>query len=36
VGSAVLGHKVGDKVTYEAPNGREISITITAIKGFSA
>jgi len=36
VGSAVIGHKVGDEVTYEAPNGREISITITAIKGFSA
>ena len=36
VGSAVLGHKVGDEVTYEAPNGREISITIIEIKGFSA
>ncbi|MCL2735167.1 MAG: transcription elongation factor GreA [Propionibacteriaceae bacterium] len=36
VGAAVLGHKVGDEVTYEAPNGREISITILQIKGFSA
>jgi len=36
VGAAVLGHRVGDAVTYEAPNGREISITIVAIAGFSA
>jgi transcription elongation factor GreA len=36
VGAAVLGHKVGDEVTYAAPNGREIAITITAIEGFSA
>jgi len=36
VGAAVLGHKVGDEVKYEAPNGREISITITDIQGFSA
>ena len=36
VGAAVLGHKVGDEVTYVAPNGREIAITIIAIEGFSA
>ena len=36
VGAAVLGHKVGDEVTYEAPNGRAISITIIDIKGFAA
>jgi transcription elongation factor GreA len=36
VGYAVLGHKVGDEVTYLAPNGREIHITVTAIRGFSA
>ncbi len=35
VGSAVLGHKVGDEVTYEAPNGRRLSITIVAIESFS-
>ncbi|MCL2482342.1 MAG: transcription elongation factor GreA [Propionibacteriaceae bacterium] len=36
VGAAVLGHKAGDDVTYTAPNGREIAITILSIKGFSA
>ncbi|MDR2930607.1 MAG: transcription elongation factor GreA [Propionibacteriaceae bacterium] len=34
VGAAVLGHQVGDEVAYEAPNGRMIHITITAIEGF--
>ena len=36
VGSAVLGCKVGDEVSYEAPNGRQIALTIVAIEGFSA
>jgi transcription elongation factor GreA len=36
MGSAVLGHKVGDTVSYLAPNGREISITVTAIEAFYA
>jgi transcription elongation factor GreA len=36
VGSAVLGGKVGDDISYEAPNGKQISITIVAIEGFSA
>jgi len=36
VGAAVLGRKVGDEVSYTAPNGREISITVVAIEGFSA
>ena len=36
VGAAVLGHKVGDEVTYVAPSGRTISITITTIEGFTA
>ncbi|MCL2785486.1 MAG: transcription elongation factor GreA [Propionibacteriaceae bacterium] len=36
VGSAVLGRKVGDEVTYAAPNGRQMSITIVEIQGFSA
>jgi len=36
VGAAVLGHKVGEELTYTAPNGREISITVIAIEGFSA
>jgi len=36
VGAAVVGHKAGDEVTYAAPNGRQITITILQIKGFSA
>jgi len=28
LGSAILGAKVGDTVTYQAPNGREISVAI--------
>ncbi|MDR0284613.1 MAG: transcription elongation factor GreA [Propionibacteriaceae bacterium] len=36
VGAAVLGRKVGDEVTYTAPNGRQIAITILDIAGFSA
>ena len=28
IGGAIIGHKVGDVVTYKAPNGREISVTI--------
>ena len=31
MGAAVLGHKVGDEVNYTAPNGRQITITITSI-----
>ena len=36
MGSAVLGHKIGDEVSYVAPTGREIHITITDIQGFGA
>ena len=35
MGAAVLGHKVGDEVTYAAPNGRRISVTITVIESFN-
>lgn len=28
LGAAVLGHKPGDTLTYEAPNGREITVEI--------
>ena len=31
MGQALLGHKVGDKVTYEAPNG-QLSVEIAEIK----
>ena len=36
MGAALLGHQVGDDVTYLAPNGREISITVLDIAGFPA
>ncbi len=28
LGAAVMGHRTGDTLTYEAPNGREIEVTI--------
>ena len=31
LGAAVLGHRVGDEVSYAAPNGRTISVTITKV-----
>jgi transcription elongation factor GreA len=36
IGTAILAGRIGDEVSYEAPNGRQISITITAIEGFTA
>lgn len=32
LGAAVTGKKVGDKVSYEAPNGKTIHVTITAAR----
>ncbi|MEN9324847.1 MAG: hypothetical protein RL414_601, partial [Actinomycetota bacterium] len=32
LGSAVMGQKVGETVTYTAPNGREIKVTIKDAK----
>ncbi len=34
VGAAVMGHKAGDTVTYEAPNGREIEVRILSCTPF--
>lgn len=34
IGQAILGKKIGDKVSYSAPNGKEISVEITALKNF--
>ena len=31
IGSAVLGHKAGDKVTYEAPGGRQMEVEIISV-----
>lgn len=34
IGQQVLGRKVGDKVSYVAPNGREIQVEITGVSEF--
>lgn len=34
LGAAVTGHKTGDKVSYEAPNGKEIEVEILTAKPF--
>ena len=35
LGSAILGHKVGDAVSYNAPNGRQIPVVIVGSKPFT-
>ncbi|HWJ80702.1 MAG TPA: transcription elongation factor GreA [Nocardioides sp.] len=35
IGSALTGHKVGEKVSYEAPNGKQIEVVILDAKPFS-
>ena len=34
-GAAVFGASVGDTVTYTAPNGRAISVTIIAVEPYT-
>jgi transcription elongation factor GreA len=34
IGQAILGKKIGEKVSYSAPNGKEISVEITDLKNF--
>ena len=34
IGQQVMGKKVGDKVTYSAPNGKEIEVEIVAVENF--
>jgi transcription elongation factor GreA len=34
LGSAIMGRKIGDEVTYTAPNGREIPVKVKAAKPF--
>ncbi|MDO4916828.1 MAG: transcription elongation factor GreA [Rothia sp. (in: high G+C Gram-positive bacteria)] len=36
MGSAIHGHKVGDEVSYEAPNGKSMKVIIKSAKPFSA
>lgn len=35
LGSALLGHKKGEKVTYTAPTGKEISVEVVDVEGFN-
>ncbi len=34
IGQQVLGKKVGDQVSYSAPNGKEITVEIVAVENF--
>jgi len=34
LGAAVLNHEVGAKISYQLPNGKEISVTITDVKPY--
>ena len=36
LGAAILGHKVGDSLSYTAPNGKEIAVTIDKVETYSA
>ncbi len=36
LGSAILGKRRGDEVTYSAPNGRPISVTIVDVQPFTS
>lgn len=36
LGAAILGHSVGDTVTYTAPNGRDITVVISKVEPYSA
>jgi transcription elongation factor GreA len=36
LGAAIVGRKMGEKVSYRAPNGREIPVTIVSAKPFGA
>lgn len=36
LGSAILGHKVGETVSYTAPNGKEISVQIDKVEAYVA
>jgi len=36
LGAAILGHKVGDTVTYTAPTGKPIEVTIVEVTPFTS
>ena len=35
LGTAILGLKVGESTTYEAPNGRAITVKVTAVENYT-
>ena len=35
LGQAILGLKIGEKTSYEAPNGRAISVEVTGVETYS-
>ena len=35
LGLAIMGHKVGDKVSYTAPNGKEIGVEILKVENYA-
>ncbi len=34
LGAAIVGHKEGDKISYTAPNGKEIAVEIISAKPY--
>ncbi|WP_165069337.1 transcription elongation factor GreA [Marisediminicola senii] len=36
LGAAILGHRVGDTVTYTAPNGRDITVAISKVEAYES
>lgn len=36
LGAAILGHKVGDALSYTAPNGRDITVEIVKVEAYQA
>ena len=34
LGLAIMGHKEGDKVSYTAPNGKEITVELITVKTY--
>jgi transcription elongation factor GreA len=35
LGQAIIGHKIGDTVSYTAPNGKEIAVTIVDVATYT-
>lgn len=35
LGQAIVGHKIGDTVSYEAPNGKQVEVTIVDVATYT-